>query len=119
MVHTHHGVVHQAKPWKVRVVFDCNAEYRGTSLNNQLISGPDLANQLVGVLTKFREEPVAFIADVETMFHQVRVTENQRRLDHEDHEMCVHLFGGISSSSTSIWWYFKFQQLCFETNFSR
>ena len=37
----HHWVVHAAKPRKVRVVFDCSAEYRGTSLNNQLTSGPE------------------------------------------------------------------------------
>ena len=69
----HHGVVHPAKPGKVCVVFDCSAEYRGTSFNNQLISGPDLINQLVGVLTRFREEQIAFIADVEAMSHPVRV----------------------------------------------
>ena len=69
----HHEVVHPAKRGKVCVVFDCGAKYRGTSLNNQLISGPDLNNQLVGVLTRFREEQVAFVADVEAMFHQARV----------------------------------------------
>ena len=60
----HHGIVHLAKPGKVRVVFDCSAKFRGTSLKNQLISGPELTNQLVSVLTRFREEQVAFIADV-------------------------------------------------------
>ena len=61
-------------------MFDCSAEYRGTSLNDQLISGPDLTNQLVGVLTRFRKEQVALTADVETMVHQVRVPEDQRSL---------------------------------------
>ena len=85
---------------------------RNISLTNQLISGPDLTN--VGVLTRFREEKIAFIADVETMFQQVRVPEDQRSLLRflwwengdirnpiKDHEMCVHLFGGISSRSCS------------------
>ena len=76
----HHGVVHPAKPGKVCVVFDCSVKYCVTLLNNQLISGPDLTNQLVGVLTRFREEHVAFIADVEAMFHQVRVPKGQRSL---------------------------------------
>ena len=110
----HHGVVHPAKPGKVCMVFDGSVKYRGTSLNNQLISGPDLTNQLVGVLTRFREEQVAFIADAEATFHQVRVPEDQRSLLRflwwenrdirnpiKDHEMCVHLFGGISSPSWS------------------
>ena len=74
----HHGVVHPAKPEKVRVVFDCSAEYRGTSLSNQLISGPDLTNQLDGVLARFKEEPVAFIADV-VASHMVGIWERQIR----------------------------------------
>ena len=77
---THHGVAHPRKPGKVCVVFDCSAKYRGTSLNNQLISRPDLTNQLVGVLVRFREEKVAFNTDDEAMFHQVRVAGGQRSL---------------------------------------
>ena len=41
------------------------------------MSGPDLTNQLVGVMTTFRQEQVAFIADVEAMFHQVRLPVDQ------------------------------------------
>ena len=74
------GVVHPAKPGKVCLVFECSADYRGTLLKNQLISGPDLTNQLVDVLRRFREEQVAFIADAEAMFHQVRVPKDQRSL---------------------------------------
>ena len=59
-----HGVVHPTKPGKVGVVLDCSTKYRGTSFNNWLISGPDLTNELVGVLKGFREGKVAFIANV-------------------------------------------------------
>ena len=48
----HHPVVHPLKPDKVRVVYDCAATYKGTSLNQQLMSGPDQTNQLVGVSDK-------------------------------------------------------------------
>ena len=108
----HHPVFHPQKPDKVRVVFDCSAKYRGTSLNDQLLQGPDLTNNLVGVLTRFREEPVAFIADVEAMFYQVRVPstdcdalrflwwpEGDLFKEPEEYEMRVHLFGGASSPS--------------------
>ena len=61
------------KPNKVRVVFDAAAKFDGTSLNDRLYHGPDLTNNLVGVLIRFREEETAFIADVEAMFHQVKV----------------------------------------------
>ena len=40
----HHPVVHDRKPDKVRVVFDCATKYMGTSLNDQLMQGPELNN---------------------------------------------------------------------------
>ena len=52
----HHSVVHRLKPDKVRVVYDCAAEYKWTSLNQQLLQGPDEANQLTRVLSRFRKK---------------------------------------------------------------
>ena len=69
----HHPVVHPAKPEKVRIVYDCAATYKNTSLNHQLLQGPDQTNQLVGVLTRFRQEQVGLVSDIEAMFHQVLV----------------------------------------------
>ena len=46
----HHGVRHPSKPGRVRIVFDCSANFGGACLNNKLFSGPDLTNQLAGVL---------------------------------------------------------------------
>ena len=69
----HHPVFHPQKPDKTRVVFDCSAKFQGTSLNNELLQGPDLTNSFIGVLTRFRQGSVAFMADIEAMFHQVRV----------------------------------------------
>lgn len=42
----HHGVYHSKKPGKLRVVFDSSARYKGTSLNDYLLPGPDLMNSL-------------------------------------------------------------------------
>lgn len=39
---THHGIYYPHKPAKTRVVFDCSAKYQGKSLNDLLLSGPDL-----------------------------------------------------------------------------
>ena len=55
-------------------VFDNSAKYLGTSLNDQLLRRPDLTNSLVGVLSRaYPLEQIALMADVEAMFHQVRV----------------------------------------------
>ena len=108
----HHPVFNPQKPDKVRVVFDCSAKHYGTSLNDQLLQEPDLTNSLVGVLSRFREDKVALMSDVEAMFHQVRVRPSDcnalsflwwpdGNLDSEpeEYQMRVHLFGGASSPS--------------------
>lgn len=69
----HHPVLNPHKPGKVRVVFDAASTFEGTSLNDQLLHGPDLINNLVGILMRFRQDQVALIADIEAMFHQVRM----------------------------------------------
>ena len=63
---------------KKYVVFDCSAEFEGRSINQELLSGPDLTDQVVGVLTHFQQEPVVFMADIEFMYYQVMVPDNQQ-----------------------------------------
>ena len=58
------------------MVFDCTARYKGTSLNNQPLSGPDLTNSLFGVLLRFRQEPVSLSSDIKAMFHPLMVDPN-------------------------------------------
>lgn len=66
----HHGVYHPKKPGKICVVFDASAKFQATSLNDHLLTGPELTNTLLGVLCRFRRGPVAFMCDIECMFHQ-------------------------------------------------
>ena len=47
-------------------------------MNDNLLHGPNLANNVVDVLLRFRQEKVAVMADIQEMFHQVRVPEDQR-----------------------------------------
>ncbi|KAI2644104.1 Isoleucine--tRNA ligase [Labeo rohita] len=42
----HHRVYHPHKPGKICVVFDCSARFQETSLNDHLLTGPDLTNTL-------------------------------------------------------------------------
>jgi len=81
-------------------------------LNKELLQGPNLTSSLLGVLFRFREEPVAFMGDIHAMFHQVKVAEEDRDFlrflwwpngdvtkDLVEHRMTVHLFGAVSSPS--------------------
>ena len=43
-------IPHHATGGKFRIAFDCGATYRGTSLSNNLLPGPDQTSRLVGVL---------------------------------------------------------------------
>jgi hypothetical protein len=74
----HHAVTNPNKPGKLRVVFDAAAEHKGTSLNDNQVTGPDLLNSLVGVIMRFRLHAFAFTADIESMFFQVRVIERDQ-----------------------------------------
>ncbi|XP_034057992.1 uncharacterized protein LOC117536983 [Gymnodraco acuticeps] len=105
----HHGVYHPKKR-KLRVVFDCGATYQGTSLNARLLQGPDLTNSLIGVLTRFRQKNIAFMADIEAMFHQVPEEDSDLLTflwwpdgdlssELEEYQMVVHIFGATSSPS--------------------
>ena len=106
----HHGVICPKKPDKLRVVFDAAARCRGTSLNENLLTGPDLANSLIGVLLRFRQRPFPVSADIQAMYHQVRVTEADqpalrflwrgfdRKREPDTYQMQVHVFGAASSS---------------------
>ncbi|XP_057677992.1 uncharacterized protein LOC130907200 [Corythoichthys intestinalis] len=106
----HHGVYHPHKPGKVRVVFDCSAKFQNTSLNEHLLTGPDLTNTLVGVLLRFRKGQVAIMCDVERMFHQFHVASKDQdylrflwwekgnmEIPPSVFRMKVHLFGAASS----------------------
>ena len=54
----HHSTVN-----KFRVVFDCPAKFKGLSINEKLLQGPDLNNNLTGVL-HFRQKSEAFAANI-------------------------------------------------------
>ncbi|XP_071944711.1 uncharacterized protein [Antedon mediterranea] len=110
------GVYHPQKPGKIRVVFDSSAEWKGVSLNKVLLSGPDLNNSFLGVLLRFRKEPIAVTADVEQMFYCFNVREDHcdylrymwfkdNNMDNEviDYRMKVHVFGNTPSPSMSIY----------------
>ncbi|RTG81061.1 uncharacterized protein DC041_0013031, partial [Schistosoma bovis] len=106
----HHPVFNPKKPGKVRIVFDCAAKLQNRSLNDCIYSGPDLTNDLVGVLLRFRKHKIGLSADIEEMFLQVHLPEKDTKafsllwypdgnLDSppDVYELHVHPFGATSS----------------------
>ena len=63
----HHGVTHPNKPEKVRIVFDATAEYDNKSLNGSLLLGPDLLNNIVAVILRFRQGTFAATSDIDNV----------------------------------------------------
>ena len=108
------GVYNPKKPGKIRGVFDSSAVYDGISLNSLLLQGPDMTNNLLGVLLRFRKDMFPVAADVEQMFYQFRVHDKHRDFlrffwyeDNDfskpliEYRMCVHVFGNSPSPSVA------------------
>ena len=68
----HQGVSPQ-KEDKILVAFDAASLHNAVSLNNQLLQGSDFTNSLLGILLRFRQYPIALVADIKGMFNQVKV----------------------------------------------
>ena len=77
---SHHGVTNVNKYGKVRVVYDAAADFNNTSLNKNLLKGPYLLNNLLGILIRFRRERYGVMTDIEQMFHQIYVRSKERDL---------------------------------------
>lgn len=80
----HHAVYKSADgDGKIRVVFDASARgSRGPSLNDCLLQGPKLQQDIVDVLTRFRVPRFVFTADICKMYRQILVLPEYRTLQH-------------------------------------
>ena len=76
---SHHPVLNPNKPDKLRRRV-CNAtqKYKNSCLNDKILSGLDLLHELIGTTFSFREGLTALTADIESMFLQVQVHEQDR-----------------------------------------
>jgi len=71
-----HLAVHNphSRSTPVRIVFNSSQISKGVSLNSILAKGPDrYLNNLLGLLLRWREEPVAVVGDIKKMFHSVHL----------------------------------------------
>ena len=110
----HFDVYHPKRPDQIRVVFYCSAVFQDQSLNRYLLQGPDMMNDLLGVLLRFRKEETAIICDIAQMFHSFHVNPENRdflrflwfkdnNLNGQicEYQMNVHLFGTVSSPAVA------------------
>ena len=65
---------------KKRIVYDGKAKFKGTCVNDIIMSGPDLLNPLLHVLTRFRLGKYALMSDVTKCFFQIKLPAAQRDL---------------------------------------
>lgn len=66
---------------RLRVVFDASTKtLLGTSLNDKLMIGPNLQNDLFDIILRFRSHEFVITADIAAMFRQIIVREEDRDL---------------------------------------
>ncbi|XP_043496425.1 uncharacterized protein LOC122520402 [Polistes fuscatus] len=77
----HHAVLkHTSITTKLRVVFDASAKTsNGKSLNNVLMVGPTIQEDLFALLVRFRSHAIAITADIAKMYRQIIIDPRDRK----------------------------------------
>lgn len=77
----HHAVIKESSnTTKIRVVFDASAKSTsGVSLNDVLMAGPTIQDKLFSHLIRFRTYRIVLTADIEKMYRQVILHEDDRK----------------------------------------
>jgi len=102
----HHAVVKRENGnMKIRVVFDASAKSSsGFSLNDCLATGPKLQRDITDILLRSRFHKYMFIADIEKMYRQIRVHDDDCVYQHilwrnspndevQEFELCTVTYG--------------------------
>lgn len=77
----HHAVVRpEKKSTPVRIVFNSSSMFQGHQLNEYWMKGPDLLNNLFGVVLRFREREVALVGDISKMYHRILISEHDQHV---------------------------------------
>ena len=85
-------------------MFDTGDKFENTCLNNNILKGPDLLNNLLFVLLKFREGRYGVMSDIQQMFHQVLANQDDQQVSRilwrdnpnqafQDYVIAVHVSG--------------------------
>ena len=97
----HHAVFKESATTPIRVVYDCSCRQSKThpSLYDCLLTGPPIANDLTGILLRFRCHKYGFTTDIEKAFLHVSLDEGDRDAtrffwlsDPEDPTSAFHIY---------------------------
>ncbi|XP_070546084.1 uncharacterized protein [Ptychodera flava] len=77
----HRHVKKDSTTTPIRIVYDCSCKGNNTSpsLNDCLMTGPPLLNDLTSILLRFRANPIALTSDIEKAFLQIRLEPYERK----------------------------------------
>ena len=75
----HHHMTKESTTTKLRVVFDASAKSSsGLSLNDILLVGPAIQDNLFSILLRFRMHRIALSADIAKMYRQIGLNDDDR-----------------------------------------
>ena len=75
----HHGILKNSASTPIRIVYDCSSKIRGQpSLNDCLLTGPSMVNELTSVLMRFRLNEFACTSDIQKAYLMVGLNESDR-----------------------------------------
>ena len=71
----HHEILKQSQTTPCRIVFNTSAKFLNVALNDYWATGPNLMNNLLGVLLRFCENYFAIVGDIKRMYHTIRISQ--------------------------------------------
>ena len=70
---SHHNVLKAESSTPCRIVFNSSFKFQNHILNEYWAKGPNLLNNLIGILLRFREGLVAVTGDIKKIYHIVKI----------------------------------------------
>ena len=70
----------EKKSTPVRIVFNSSFVFQGHKLNDYWMKGPDLLNNLFGIVLCFREREVALVGDISKMYHRIVILKRDQHV---------------------------------------
>ncbi|KAG8176699.1 hypothetical protein JTE90_003835 [Oedothorax gibbosus] len=81
----HHPVFKESTTTSLRVVYNASQKSaNGISLNDSLLTGPNIQEKMANILQRWRLYKVAFTADITKMYRMINVAEN-----HQDYQRII------------------------------